>query len=319
MCTTIGFAYNRGQVFGRTLELALTLENKILYIPQGKKKIESLEKDYLSKYNTLGSGFFEIDSFGDGINEHGLMASTNYFKGYATFADEAVDGKMNTDTANAFDYLLTSCKNIAEVKEASSGMNILADFKGNPALANHFFFMDAEGDTLVLEPKNGELVSYDNPYGVLTNSPEFPWHRENLKNYIHLKAENTETSFINGEEIKQFGEGTGMLGIPGDFTPPSRFVRAAYFVSTTDKNLDRNAAILQGFRILSQFDIPIGSVIDPQENLANKTLYSSIMDTQTLSYHIKTHNNINLQSFYLEDFKDESEICFVELEKEMNL
>lgn len=319
MCTTIGFAYNQGQVFGRTLELALTLDNKILYIPQGKKLIESLEKDFPSKYNTLGTGFFEIESFGDGINEHGLMGSTNYFQGYATFADEAVDGKINTDMANAFDYLLTSCKDIAEVKAAASQMNILADFKGNPALANHFFFMDAKGETLVLEPKKGELVTYDNPYGVLTNSPEFPWHRENLKNYIHLKAENTNTSFINGEEIRQFGEGTGMLGLPGDFTPPSRFVRAAYFVSTTDKELNRIPAILQGFRILSQFDIPVGSVVDPNENRADKTLYSSIMDTQTLSYHIKTHNNINLQSFSLADFKDEREIRFIELEKEMYL
>lgn len=319
MCTTIGFAYNEGQIFGRTLELGMTLDNKILYMPKGKNKIQTLEKEYQSKYDTLGTGFYDILSFGDGINEHGLMGSTNYFIGYATFADEPLEGRMNTDTANAFDYLLTSCKNIEEVRASAAQMNLLAEFNGEKGLTNHFFFMDASGETVVLEPKDGQLVAYENPYGVLTNSPEFPWHCENLKNYIQLKPENTAVASVNGEQIRQFGEGTGMLGLPGDFTPPSRFIRAAYYVSTTDKTLARNQAILQGFRILSQFDIPDGSVIDPEEKRVNKTLYTAIMDTKQLSYHVKTHDNINLQNFYLKDFQTENEVKMIELDKTMNL
>lgn len=287
MCTTIGFSYNKGQVFGRTLELGLVLDNKILYIPAGKKTIHTKEKEYHSKYNTLGTGFFDIDSFGDGINEKGLMGSTNYFEGYATFAKNSIKNLINTTTSDAFDYLLTSCQDIAEVKETAAKMNLLAELNGEKALANHFFFMDATGDTLVLEPKNGRLLAYENPYGVLTNTPEFPWQTTNLKNYLHLKAENTEEAQMNGIKMTQFGQGTGMLGLPGDFTPPSRFVRAAYYVSNTDKNMDRVPAILQGFRILSQFDIPKGAVLDPTENREDVTLYTSIMDTQKLSYHNK--------------------------------
>lgn len=78
MCTTIGFSYDKGQVFGRTLELGMTLDNKVLYIPKGKKKIKTTEKEIPSKYNTLGSGFFDLASFGDGINEKGLMGSNNF-------------------------------------------------------------------------------------------------------------------------------------------------------------------------------------------------------------------------------------------------
>lgn len=110
-----------------------------------------------------------------------------------------------------------------------------------------------------------------------------------------------------------------MLGLPGDFTPPSRFIRAAYYVSNTDKKMDRIPAILQGFRILSQFDIPEGAIIDPIEKRQDETLYSSMMDTTKLSYHIKAHTNIDLQNFYLEDFKDETEVQFIELDKKMNL
>lgn len=319
MCTTISYSYNNGQVFGRTLELGLVLDNKILYIPRGKKKIKTTEQDLLSKYNSLGTGFFDIESFGDGINEHGLMASTNYFQGYASFASEPVNGLINTDTANAFDYLLTSCKNVQEVRREAEKINILTELNGEKSLANHFFFTDAKGETIVLEPKDGELLAYDNPYGVLTNTPEFPWHTTNLKNYIHLKPENTAESYMNETKIIQFGQGTGMLGLPGDFTPPSRFIQAAYYVSATDKNMDRIPAILQGFRILSQFDIPAGAIIDPAAGHEDKTLYTSMMDTNKLSYHIKSHTNINLQNYYLKDFKDETEIQFIELDKSMDL
>lgn len=110
-----------------------------------------------------------------------------------------------------------------------------------------------------------------------------------------------------------------MLGIPGDFTPPSRFVRAAYFVANTDKSLERESAILQGFRILSQFDIPKGAIVDPKEGHTDETLYTSLMDSKSKKYFIKCHNNIDIQGFSLEDFKDEGDIKFIELKKNMDL
>lgn len=319
MCTTIGFSYNNGQVFGRTLELGMVLDNKVLYIPKGKKKIKTSGEDISSKYKTLGSAFYDIASFGDGINEHGLMGSNNFFPGYASFSKNEKENMINTNTPNAFDYLLTSSKDIAEVKEEAKKLNLLAEMDGEAAMENHFFFMDAKGKTVVLEPKNGQLIAYDNPYGVLTNAPSFPWHTENLKNYINLRAENKKETLVNGNKIIQFGEGTGMLGLPGDFTPPSRFIRAAYYISNTNKEMERISAILQGFRILSQFDIPKGAIIDPDEGHTDETLYTSIMDTDKLSYHVKNHNHINLQNFYLDDFKDEAEIRFIELDKAMNI
>lgn len=140
-----------------------------------------------------------------------------------------------------------------------------------------------------------------------------------MKNFINVKAENTREGSFSGNKVTPFGEGSGMLGLPGDFTPPSRFVRAAYYVSNTDKNLGRNSAILQGFRVLSQFDIPQGAILDPVDNLKDETLYTAIMDTEKLSYHIKCHTNIDIQSFYLEDFKKEEDITFLELNKSMDL
>ena len=322
MCTSIGFSYNEGIVFGRTLEIGIELDNKILYVPGNTENfIDAKNIQLPSKYATIGSGFLNIESFGDGINEMGLMGSSNLFPQFASFSRHPILGKINMTTANAFDFLLTTCKDVEEVKEKAKKIVLLerGDREEDVSGSNHFFFMDTRGERVVLEPKEGLLVQFDNPYGVLTNAPEFHWHEINLSNYINLKADNIDGEKVNGKEILKLGQGTGMLGIPGDFTPPSRFIRASYFVSNTPKDLDRNPAIIQGFRILSQFDIPEGSVVDLKEGHKDQTLYTCIMDTKERVYFIKCHENLSLQAFKLDDYKDEKEIRFIELIKEMNL
>lgn len=322
MCTTIGFSYKEGIVFGRTLEMGVKLDNQILYIPKNYAGyVKTKESEYATKYAVIGTGFMNIPSFGDGINEMGLMGSSNLLPKYASFSKEAIEGKINLTTAKAFDYLLSRCKDVEEVRSEAEKIVIIEQGKTEKDIStsNHFFFKDKEGHTIVLEPKNGKLMNYDNPYGVLTNAPEFPWHVTNLKNYLQLQPNNIEDTDFNGVTVSKFGEGSGMLGLPGDFTPPSRFVRSAYFVSSTPKDLERHAAILQAFRILSQADIPTGSVIDPHQGNDDETLYTSVMDTKDKGYFIKHHDNINIQSFYLDDYKDETEITFINIEKEMVL
>ncbi|MHA0857282.1 linear amide C-N hydrolase [Paenibacillus sp. CMAA1364] len=322
MCTTIGFSYSEGVVLGRTLEVGMKLDNHMMVVPRNIEDfIHTKESNYASKYAVLGTGFFKQTSFGDGINEMGLMGSSNLLPGYASFSKNAVEDKINVILPKAFDYLLSRCKDVEEVREEAQNLVILEQGETAKELStnNHFFFMDAKGMSIVLEPKEGQLLAYDNPYGVLTNAPEFPWHVTNLKNYIHLQPENVEQTSFNGATVTKFGEGSGLVGLPGDFTPPSRFVRAAFFVSSTPKDLDRQSAILQGFRILSQSDIPTGSVIDTREGHKDETLYTSVMDTKSKGYFVKCHDNINLQAFYLDDYKDNKEILFIELEKQMQL
>lgn len=322
MCTTVGFSYKNGMTFGRTLEIGIVLDNKVIFVPKDKEDfIDAKECKFPSKYSVLGTAFFDVSSFGDGINEMGLMASSNLLPKYATFSEEIVKGKINMTTSNAFDYLLSRCKDVEEVRKEADNIIVIENEnnEGGMTTSMHFFFMDAKGEKVVLEPRDGVLVAYDNPYGVLTNSPDFGWHETNLKNYINLRSENIEEGNFNGKTILKFGEGTGMLGLPGDFTPPSRFVKAAYFVSNTPKNLDRESAILQTFRILSQSDIPTGSITGDDGKTQDQTLYTAVMDTKEQAYFIKCHDNINIQSFYLKDYKDETDIKFIDLKKEMSI
>lgn len=322
MCTTVGFKYKEGFVLGRTLEMGIKLENQAMYVPKDTEGFIKTEKEnFSSKYNTLGTAFEMIEAFGDGINEKGLIGSSNLLPNYATFSDKAVRGKINMNTSNAFDYLLSRCKDVEEVKKEAEKIVLVKNDKDSDDISTdmHFFFMDAKGEKVVLEPKDGSLVAYDNPVGVLTNAPEFPWHITNLKNYINLNPLNVDEGEFNESTFSKFGEGTGMLGLPGDFTPPSRFVRSSYFVSNTPKDLDRNSAILQAFRILSQSDIPIGAVIGTEENSQDQAIYTAVMDTKEKAYFVKCHDNINIQSFYIDDYKDEKDIKMLEVKKNMKL
>lgn len=110
----------------------------------------------------------------------------------------------------------------------------------------------------MLEFIDGEPRFYDNEVGVLTNSPDFPWQITNLNNYVNLHPGNAEAQRIGNVRIFPFGAGSGFLGIPGDVTPPSRFVRIAFYKATAPGMRDGTRCGIASFHILNNFDIPIG-------------------------------------------------------------
>ena len=88
---------------------------------------------------------------------------------------------------------------------------------------------DASGKSIVIEYVGGKLNVFDDPLGVVTNSPSFDWHMANLRNYVNFSMTNVPPVKLGSVKLEPFGQGSGMLGLPGDFTPPSRFVRAVAF------------------------------------------------------------------------------------------
>ncbi|AXI00182.1 linear amide C-N hydrolase [Sporosarcina sp. PTS2304] len=142
MCTTIGFSYLEGHVFGRTLEIGVRLDNHIVYIPAHHEGfIKANETTYSSRYAVIGTGFFHQASLADGINEMGLMGSNNLLPGYASYSKETVAGKINLIMSGAFDYLLSRCKNVEEVREESQKLLILEHGESEEELSTsaHFF------------------------------------------------------------------------------------------------------------------------------------------------------------------------------------
>ena len=150
---------------------------------------------------------------------------------------------------------------------------------------------------MVLEYVGGELKVHDNPFGVMANSPTFEWHMTNLGNYGTPSKKNMEKIDFAGKEIKGLGQGSGMLGLPGDFTPPSRFVRAVAFSKTAQPVEKAKDGVLQAFHILNQFDIPKGAAQDIEhgQEVYDYTLRTSAADLNNLRYYYRTFDTSRIR------------------------
>ena len=134
---------------------------------------------------------------------------------------------------------------------------------------------------VVLEITGGKPCFYENSLGVLTNSPGFEWQMTNLNNYVNLYPGNVNGQDRNGLSLRPFGAGAGMLGLPGDVTPPSRFVRAAFYQSTAPVLATARETVVQCFHILNNFDIPVGlehAIGDVPAGLPSATQWTSATD-----------------------------------------
>jgi len=115
----------------------------------------------------------------------------------------------------------------------------------------HYAIHDASGKSIVIEYVEGKLHVYDDPLGVLTNSPAFDWQTTNLRNYVNFSLVNVPPVHLGTVTLVGFGQGTGMLGLPGDITPPARFVRAVAYTNSVFPSKTGDAAVLQAFHILN--------------------------------------------------------------------
>jgi choloylglycine hydrolase len=162
----------------------------------------------------------------------------------------------------------------------------------------HFFLQDKSGKSLVVEPVDGTLKVHDAPLGVMTNAPTYDWHMTNLAAYINLSVKDIDFAKVGPVTLSAFGSGAGMLGLPGDFTPPSRFVRAVAFSQSAAPNATADDAVLSAFHILNQFDIPEGSVVNsPVDEI---TEWTSVADLKNLRWYFRTHSD---QSIRMVDLK----------------
>lgn len=301
-CTGIKLTAKDGSiVHGRTLEFGLPLECSMAVIPRGYSFTGTAPSgkglSYTAKYAALGTILFKDIALLDGINEKGLAAGTFFFPGFASYAAITKENQEKALSPSEFPHwILTQFASIEEVKNSLHQVVIaptLVTGWGNESPPFHYIVYDKLGKCLVIEPLNGQLVAYDNPLGVLTNSPAFDWHMTNLRNFINLNPVNVPALTINGLILAPFGQGSGLVGLPGDFTPPSRFVRAAIFSSTAIPSNRAEDAVFQAFHLLNQFDIPIGAVRTQDKENAHfdYTMITCVRDPKALRYYFKTYEN----------------------------
>ena len=305
-CTGITITPKDGSIiFGRTLEFATDLKSNVIVVPRGKQYIGSTPTGepglrWKTKYGVIGLNAFNMPVTLDGLNEKGLHVGLFYFPGFAKY--QAIRSDEIKQTLAPWElgvFLLGTCSTANEAVAAANSVrvgNVVQPDLGIVPPA-HFIVTDAHGNCVVLEHIDGQLKVYMNPLGIMSNSPSFDWHLTNLSNYVNMTVNNIPQIQLDGREVVGLGQGTGMLGLPGDFTPPSRFVRAAAFTNSALPVDTAREGILQTFHLLNQFDIPKGAArgIDHGQEVADYTLWTSAADLKNLRFYYRTYGDSRIR------------------------
>ncbi|MBQ0710268.1 MULTISPECIES: choloylglycine hydrolase family protein [unclassified Ochrobactrum] len=301
-----------GFVYGRTMEFGFKIDSKMIMIPRNFEMTSQLSADtagkkWKAKYAAIGMNAFGLPALVDGMNEKGLAGGILYFPDFAQYPDPASVKPENSLTPWDFlSWALGNFSTVAEVKAALETVTVVgvkqADMGFTPGV--HYTLHDATGASIVIEPIEGKLKVYDNPLSVLTNAPSFDWHMTNLRNYVNLRPANVEPLKINDATIQALGEGSGMLGIPGDATPPSRFVRVSANILSARKVPSGIESVRLAEHILNGFDIPVGVVqnaANEQQEAVDYTQWSTVADMKNDVYYVKTYEEQILRGVAFKD------------------
>lgn len=259
---------------------------------------------YDGRYGYVGI-YTEYEPFVvEGINEKGLSAGLFFFPGYGEY--EAYDETNNSRTLcdmQFVSWVLSQFSTIDQVKEAVKNIDLVT--LDNKIGAVHWRITEPGGRMVVMEVIDGKPEFYENELGVITNAPGFSWHMTNLNNYVNLRPGSAADNTISNDiTLEALGHGSGMLGLPGDFTSPSRFVRAAFFQTTAPAWETGFDAVVQAFHILNNFDIPIGSqhaAADIPEGLPSATQLTAATDLSGMKFYYRTAWNSNIRCICLND------------------
>lgn len=266
-CTGIALSSANGaRVLARTVEWAASpMQCGYAVVPRGYSQISFTPsgKDGLkfkAKYGYVGIYTDYQDFVVEGVNESGLSAGLFFFPAFGEYTPYVAKRKsLALCDLQVVSWVLSQFSSIDEIKSAIEKKEVDIISIDSRIGTVHWRFAEPGGRVVVLEFTEGKAKFYENPLGVLTNSPNFPWHLTNLANYINLRSGSSQPLQLTKDlQVKPLGGGTGMLGLPGDFTPPSRFVRAAMLQSSAPLLPDAQQTALQAFHLLNSFDIPIG-------------------------------------------------------------
>lgn len=276
--------------------------------PGGKKGYE-----WTSKYGFVGINAFGNKRYvGSGLNETGLAAGFLWLQetGYQTVKDSEA-----TQALTIFDmcsWLLGSFASTAEVKEGIKGVRVWGEVAPeiNMVPPLHVAVHDALGNNLVIEFIEGQVKLHDNPIGVLTNSPPFDWHIMNLRSYINLTNMEVKPMDIAGVTIKSTGYGSGLIGIPGSWSSPSRFVRIVLFTHFATPTKDALEGVTLAVHILNTVDTPRGPIREKEGEsfVDNYTQWASIQDLTNKVLYFRDYRNMGLRAIDLKkiDFKSQA-------------
>ena len=293
MCTAISYLANE-HYFGRNLDVEFSYDEGIVIVPRRFPLSFRNGQKNDRHFSIIGIAHIEngYPLYYDATNENGLSIAALSFPGEAIYRQPLPD-TINLAPWELIPFVLSECESASQAKKLLSQVNLTAEtfHKDFPLTPLHFLIAD-EKESFVAEPMKNGLYLSDNPVGILTNSPPFDFQMQYLHLFMGLSNKPVENRFSNEIPFTEISRGMGALGLPGDLSSPSRFVRAAFMKAHSPTGSTKAHDIRQFFHILGSVEQQKGCV-----DLGGQlefTMYTSCCDTRKGIYYYKTYDNFSI-------------------------
>ncbi|MDU7241671.1 choloylglycine hydrolase [Clostridium sp.] len=301
MCTALTLQTKEGyHLFGRNMDIEVSFNQSVALVPRNfTYKNRATNEMENTKYAMIGMGTIidEHPCYAEAMNEKGLACAGLNFPGYSYWEEDVVEGKINIAPYDLILWALGNFECINDLREDLEKINLVARpvNENIPLPTLHWIIYDARGECIVVEKTKDGLRIFENKIGILTNAPTFDWHMTNLTQYMGVSSHQPSEIKWGDIELKALGQGAGGKGLPGDFSSPSRFVKATFLRSNAVVGDDYISAINEFFHILNSVAMVKGSVVTPQ-NLNDITQYTSCMLQEKGIYYYNTYNNSTINA-----------------------
>lgn len=291
MCTAATYQ-TKDFYFGRTLDYEFSYGEEVTITPRNFsfhfRHMGVMDRHYAM----IGMAHIASDYplYYDAVNEKGLAMAGLNFVGNAHYGETA-DNNDNIAQFEFIQWVLSQCASVNEARELLSRINIVGtQFSENlPSAQLHWIIADRNA-AITVEAVLGGIKIYDNPVGVLTNNPPFDEQMLNLSNYMNLSSKPAENRFSKQLSLNAYSRGMGALGLPGDLSSQSRFVRASFVKMNSVSGDSENESVSQFFHILGSVDQQRGCC-EIRENEYEITIYTSCCNADKGIYYYTTYNN----------------------------
>lgn len=312
MCTAVTYK-TKDFYFGRTLDYEHSFAEKIVITPRNFPLPFRTMGTKNAHYAILGMACV-TDNFAlyfDAVNEKGLAMAGLNFPGYAVY-QKNTPGKDNIASFEFIPWILSQCENVQQARALLERINITAEpfSKEIPPSPLHWLLADRE-EALTIEAVQEGIRVYPNPAGVLTNNPPFDAQMCQLSNFMHLSPQNPENRFSRALPLRPYSRGMGAMGLPGDLSSQSRFVRAAFVKLNSLSGSGERESVSQFFHILGAVDQPRGCC-DLGDGQYETTIYTSCCNASRGIYYYTTYDNRQISAVDLhgENLDGSDLLCF---------
>lgn len=291
MCTAVTYR-TKDFYFGRTLDYELSYSEEVTVTPRGFplrfRNMGTLERHYAM----IGMAHVVDDYplYFDAVNEKGLAMAGLNFVGYADYK-KPMEGKDNVAHFEFIPWILAQCGSVEEARVLLGRLNLTdTPFSRELPPAELHWLMADHHEAIAVESVQEGIRIYPNPPGVLTNNPPFDEQMFQLNNYMHLSPKDPDNRFSDQLKLYTYSRGMGAMGLPGDLSSQSRFVRATFVKMNSVSGLSESESVSQFFHILGAVDQPRGCC-DVGGGHFETTLYTSCCNTDKGIYYYTTYDN----------------------------